>query len=667
MLRALNEMAFSRLLDDDIAYITVACNNSTQRRQLLDLLNKYLDAKGRRTTLPDDEIFALGCELKELWPTASHDELRDSVRSGVAKAVADIFLSGFGSVGAVRPTLPTRSEYRKVLASLASGQIQRSITDVQELVERYFAYVEATGDTQIAVVSTSKLCSALLRRPTAAARYGSSHAAQDIVRRLLRWEPWNPYLWSLWAESYLAEGAFDAAESVYWEGIRRLSNAEALRNQLQQLLRRVKGREPEALLLARENEAMFPGREIFANQLANTLIATEEASARIEGIEILIGLTSKNPGNYVNINSLGSGLTALAKSGTIDVDFVRRVAARLPGDQVLLGKVGKVLRMQSDGAPLAEAFFHASISRLDKSVGLRNQYAGVLAQKGTPEARSEAIRLLRENVDSSTDKYARNELAHLLVASGDPDERMEAISLLEATIGDAETDNKESREALRRIKTGAPLEDKLLEERANGKETDIEPEYLKTVYGATRHPPSAELVSLARVRRLHFRFENGSADAKEAAAIELQEILKEDPTFAYAQLLAVRQGVWIKDSRMLPQFPAAFELALQNEELAALEMLWEQYPAFEALIFVARAMFGDTDSLPLVQSLIAGGEAAPGGLENMLTTRLRPLFMATEGREQLVNALHKQKGNVIAILRDVTEAAIGGGNWRVAA
>ncbi len=74
------------------------------------------------------------------------------------------------------------------------------------------------------------------------------------------------------------------------------------------------------------------------------------------------------------------------------------------------------------------------------------------------------------------------------------------------------------------------------------------------------------------MRRLRFRLKAvpDPAAASDALA-ELRQLFDEDPTFAYAELLAVRQGIWHTESTAVPSFAAAFEEALREEDRAKLK------------------------------------------------------------------------------------------------
>jgi tetratricopeptide (TPR) repeat protein len=349
----------------------------------------------------------------------------------------------------------------------------------------------------------------------------------------------------------------------------------------------------------------------------------------------------------------------------VRTDIVSEIIDRLPKNPILLGRIGRAVRQHPKGAPIAEAYFRYSVARFSKDAPLRNQLASVLVESGRPDKREEALRLLRETIQFSKDSYSRNQLARVLGVSSDPAERKEAISILEAAIQDPDTDSTYSLKLLEELRN--PPAGALPDEVDEGRVLQEESERDSGVHGGIgQYPPPANVTSLARMRRLGFRLKHGAAGVREVALQELQAIFRSDPTFAYAQLLAARQKLWNELGDVSPSFPAAFEMALQSEDLDALARLRKVYPQFESLIFVARALFGDSDATSRVESLLNERDYVPFGIDYSLRTRLRTVSKAS-GDTSAVAILSRFAPSVLAALRDASEAIIGGDDGRIAA
>lgn len=113
------------------------------------------------------------------------------------------------------------------------------------------------------------------------------------------------------------------------------------------------------------------------------------------------------------------------------------------------------------------------------------------------------------------------------------------------------------------------------------------------------------------LRRLRFRLESDDAENIDNGALaELRRVFDEGPTFAYAELLAVRHGIWNVENQFLPTFAAAFEQALREEDQVKLEELAVIQPRLMALIQVAQALLGDEAAARRVESWLADKPAA---------------------------------------------------------
>jgi tetratricopeptide (TPR) repeat protein len=161
----------------------------------------------------------------------------------------------------------------------------------------------------------------------------------------------------------------------------------------------------------------------------------------------------------------------------------------------------------------------------------------------------------------------------------------------------------------------------------------------KDVIAAVSDADLAEVLRIGTMRQLRFRLEFARGDEHQRAVKELQKILREDPTFAYAELLAARHRVWEAKAVVLPSFAAAFEDALATEDRENLERLARRQPRLEALILVAQALLGDAEAqrkteLWLREPQIADKEPAIAGLHSDLRRVLRVI----EGGRSLKDA-----------------------------
>ena len=298
----------------------------------------------------------------------------------------------------------------------------------------------------------------------------------------------------------------------------------------------------------------------------------------------------------------------------------------------------------------------------------------------------EAETLLRETIEKFPDDAAsRNELAELLIFE---DRIAEAASVLDAAFneqvkGEATfatrariySHNGHPTDALRIIKSGLEFDAsypvlKQYEQRlSRGEKLPLKSQAFRQandrarVESPTATPPDSEFAEVARLgamRRLRFELEFAPEGERERALRELRRILREDPTFAYVELLAARHRIWEANANVLPSFAAAFEYALVTEDREKLEKLAMRQPKLEALILVARALLGDTEAerkveLWLRASEVTDMEPAIAGLHSAL----HPMLRVIEGGRSIKDAFSETRETVISALHDANEATLG--------
>jgi hypothetical protein len=164
-----------------------------------------------------------------------------------------------------------------------------------------------------------------------------------------------------------------------------------------------------------------------------------------------------------------------------------------------------------------------------------------------------------------------------------------------------------------------------------------------------------EFRQLARGRMLSNSL---TLEDKDAALNEVQNLLKEEPEFAYAQLLAARIGAWERSSQSLPTFAGAFEDALNKEDRSLLEQLAEQAPRLAALILLARAIFGDIDAQTRITEWLASSDRSEITTLDALKTRVRSALGDQIDRVRIPTALVANKQVILNDLRRVNEALL---------
>jgi hypothetical protein len=133
----------------------------------------------------------------------------------------------------------------------------------------------------------------------------------------------------------------------------------------------------------------------------------------------------------------------------------------------------------------------------------------------------------------------------------------------------------------------------------------------------------------------------------------------EDPTFAYAEVLAARQGIWQVQSTTLPSLAAAFEDALRAEDRAKLEQLAQQQPRLNALVLVARAVLGDADAAREIEEWVrAEPPVDEPAVARVLRIGLRPILQVIDGGPSAPETFVSHRETIVTLLHDANEASI---------
>jgi tetratricopeptide (TPR) repeat protein len=412
---------------------------------------------------------------------------------------------------------------------------------IDDLFVRHRRYLHATGDAQYFVRAIHALGRELIARG-GDNPHQRAQKVQGLVREGLSWQPHDRYLWSLWRDALLADGAPEAAELVGWEYVRRDPANPGARTDLATLLARSLNKLDEAETLLRETIEKFPDNAHARCQAAELLIAEDRIAEATSVVEAALNSGAKNAITYT-------------------------IRARIYSHEGRLEDAKRNIK-NGRGFDPSDPFLKDFEQRLSRG---------------------------------------------------------EKLPLKSQAFKSGET-----------------------------------PTQTRSRVAVTSDPEITNVERLGTMRRLRFQLEFSPGSGKEHALRELRQILREDPTFAYAELLAARHRIWKAKADVLPSFAAAFEDALATEDRENLEKLAMRQPRLEALIVVARALFGDTEAeqkveLWLRETKTAEQEPAVAGLHSAL----RPILRVIEGGRSIKDALSEKRETIISALHDANEAALG--------
>ena len=323
----------------------------------------------------------------------------------------------------------------------------------------------------------------------------------------------------------------------------------------------------------------------------------------------------------------------------------------------------------------AEQVGWEAIRRDPEDVDKRTQLATLLADTHGRPAEAEA--LLRDTIAAfPQNPVARTQLVELLIAADRVEDAETAVA--DAFAAEAEDGATYGLRARLESHRGLPqaAAATLREGRGRFPSHTYLPNYQRMLAdgqtlplksAAHRRPPQqvtpadaptlVDTLPFAELRRLRFQAKHGH---EQSALDRVQEILADNQTFAYAQLLAARHGLWHPDPNSMPSFAVAFEQALRDEDRAKLEDLAQRQPRLQALTLVARALLGDTQAANLVHALSTGPEDKNEARAVAYIRRvLRPLLLSAPApsvfqdnapfiRERLYDAIESTFGDRLA-------------------
>ncbi|HEY1931608.1 MAG TPA: tetratricopeptide repeat protein [Acetobacteraceae bacterium] len=376
---------------------------------------------------------------------------------------------------------------------------------------------------------------------------------------------------------------------------------------------------------------------------------------------------------------------ALAAEGALEAaeligwEAIRRDPDHVDARNQLSTLLAEALHRPDD----AEALLRDTITAFPDNAVARTQLATLLAEALHRPDDAEA--LLRDTTAAFPDNaFPRNQLAELLIAA---DRLADAETVVDAAftaraVGEAtyalrarlQSHRGLARDAAATLRDGLARRfpsDRVLQDYqrilASGRPLPLlraamrrpTPQSALPPQTATPHDPALDdTIRYGRLRRLRARAETGDPAARQAALDEVRAILRDDPAFAYAGVLAARFGA-VDSADMLPSFAVAFEQALAQGDRARLEALAKQQPRLQALTLVARAVLGDESAAWLVEALL---KAPPERHE------ARPVSILRAGLQSILaaandlpapQAILRHRDAVLRRLYDANEAALG--------
>ncbi len=336
---------------------------------------------------------------------------------------------------------------------------------------------------------------------------------------------------------------------------------------------------------------------------------------------------------------------ALEAAELVGWEFVRR----FPDDEKASNQLADFLAVRPDRRDVAEALYGETIQRFPDDPYARTQLAELLITEGRIADAETVVATALASGAFDAVTYAIQ--ARLKAHAGDEQGARRAIA--EGLRIDSGITALRGFEARLNADRELPLVSRAFrpdESAATGVSRAAAPE----------DPFLAFATAQGRARRLRFRLESTNEELRSVARAEVERLLKDEPAFAYAELLAARELIWDAEASALPPVAVAFEAALASEDRQRLEALAKRVPRLEALIFVARAVLGDEEAAAWVEHWLRGGpERSEEPAVTALRTLMRPVLRVIEGGKSAAAAIAECRTTVVHALHDANEATLG--------
>ena len=212
---------------------------------------------------------------------------------------------------------PSRDERRTLLRQLP-GQLVTVKAQLQAFLDRHRHYCRESGDTFYLVRTFCNVGDRLLEPDPTWAR--------ELIHEAARWNPQNPYPWSLLARALEAKGDWHRAQAVYWHARRRFPHDNKRHNQLAHALI-LHGEAELGEAVYRATMRLFPDDPFCRADLAHTLRITDRGERAVEVYREAQRHFSRNPAiviglsdTLIDLERFGEAEDVLDWADQIDMD-----------------------------------------------------------------------------------------------------------------------------------------------------------------------------------------------------------------------------------------------------------------------------------------------------------------------------------------------------------
>lgn len=304
------------------------------------------------------------------------------------------------------------------MLSRAGDPIDTIEPEIRNEIAARVRFAEVTG---LHYYLTSTCCNLGMRLIEAASPSESlarGRLAAELALTTLRWSVDDPFGWALWRDALEMQGAYEAAELVGWEAVRRYPENVQFRGQLGMLLYRM-GRVKEARDVMADTLKRFPQNDVARCAMAEAMIAADQVDEAEVLLKAFLGLATEATcysvlariaahkyGAAAAIDYLHQGLRRHPES----IELQRQLDAVSGGGDLTL--VAAQFRLpESTKASSLNVVLPRSTSRGGKLRRIGSRLAGIMDPAAAQESLREVREVLRDAPNHEYGRYLESELS----------------------------------------------------------------------------------------------------------------------------------------------------------------------------------------------------------------------------------------------------------------
>lgn len=312
------------------------------------------------------------------------------------------------------------------MLSRAGDPISTIEPEIRSEIAARVRFAEITGLHYYLTSTCCNLGMRLIEAGSPAESLARGRLAAELALTTLRWSVDDPFGWALWRDALEMQRAYEAAELVGWEAVRRYPENVQFRGQLGMLLYRM-GHVQEARAVMADTLKRFPHNDVARCAMAEAMIAADqidEAEVLLKAhlihsteptpYSVLARIAAHKYGAAAAIEYLSQGLRRHSDS----IELQRQLDSVAGGGDLTL--VASQFRLPgSTSSDSHNVVLPRSTSRGGKLRRIGSRLAGTMDPAASQEALNQVREVLRDAPNHEYGRYLESELSGNLTDGAD--------------------------------------------------------------------------------------------------------------------------------------------------------------------------------------------------------------------------------------------------------